>query len=78
MSDPSTSSLLPLSPQILGMLIRSTRKKHGLTLFELAGLCGVGIRFIQELECGKPTVQLGKTLAVCHALGISLTAQSQE
>ena len=39
---------------------------------ELAGAAGVGLRFIVELEGGKPTVQLGKTLQVLFALGCSV------
>jgi hypothetical protein len=39
---------------------------------ELAGVANVGLRFIVELEAGKPTVQLGKTLQVLSALGCSI------
>ena len=39
---------------------------------ELAGAAGVGFRFIVELEAGKPTVQLGKTLQVLSVLGCSI------
>jgi hypothetical protein len=36
----------------------------------LAAAAGVGTRFVVELEAGKPTVQLVKTLAVLEALGL--------
>jgi len=39
---------------------------------ELAGAAGVGIRFVVELEAGKPTAQLGKVLQVLSALGCSV------
>jgi transcriptional regulator with XRE-family HTH domain len=39
---------------------------------ELAGAAGVGLRFIVDLEAGKPTAQIGKTLQVLAALGCSL------
>lgn len=39
---------------------------------QLAGAAGVGVRFVVELEAGKPTVQLGKTLEVLAALGCSV------
>lgn len=60
------------SPAELGALIRSTRKAAGLRQDELAGAAGVGLRFIVDLEAGKPTAQLGKTLEVLAALGCSL------
>ncbi len=34
--------------------------------------CDTGIRFIIDLEKGKPTCQLNKTLHVLHALGMSV------
>jgi len=36
-----------------------------------------GIRFIIDLEKGKPTCQTGKTLQVLHALGLTLDVASQ-
>lgn len=60
------------STQALGAAIRLARKRAGLRQDELAGAAGVGIRFIVELEAGKPTLQLGKALAVLAALGHSL------
>jgi len=56
----------------LGRAIRSQRKADGLTLAEAAGLTNVGIRFLSELENGKPTVRLDKLLRVLSALGIQL------
>ena len=39
---------------------------------ELAGAAGVGVRFVVELEAGKPTAQLSKALQVLSALGCSV------
>ena len=50
-------------------MIRTARTAAGLRQFELAGAAGVGLRFLVELERGKSTVQLGKTLQVLQALG---------
>ena len=61
-----------LTPAAIGALIRKTRKEAGLRQDELAGAAGVGLRFIVDLEAGKPTAQLGKTLQVLSALGCSL------
>ena len=63
----------PLTPATLGALIRRTRKSQGLRQDELAGASGVGLRFIVDLEAGKPTIQLGKALKVLQALGCTLT-----
>ena len=63
------------SAQILGKIIRDKRKQQGATQVEFAGLCGVGVRFISDLENGKPTVELGKTLQVLDNLGLEVTVQ---
>jgi y4mF family transcriptional regulator len=56
----------------IGDFVRTTRKAAGLRQDELAGAVGVGLRFIVDLEAGKPTAQIGKTLQVLAALGCSL------
>ena len=43
------------------------------TQADLALAAGVGLRFIVELEAGKPTVRLEQVLRVVDALGGSLT-----
>ena len=55
----------------IGDIVRTTRKASGLRQVELAGAAGVGLRFIVDLEAGKPTAQIGKTLQVLAALGCS-------
>ncbi|GBE10344.1 helix-turn-helix protein [bacterium BMS3Abin12] len=40
----------------IGRCIRARRKAQGATQAEFAALCGVGVRFISELENGKPTM----------------------
>lgn len=56
----------------LGRTIRQERKSQGLTQAQLAGLCGVGTRFVHDLERGKPSVHLGKTIDVLQTLGLHL------
>lgn len=56
----------------IGQAVRRARKSMGLRQDELAAAAGVGLRFLVELERGKPTVQLGRTLAVLAALGLDL------
>ena len=54
----------------LGTEIRTWRKQLKITQKELAMTCGTGMRFIVDLEKGKPTCQTGKTLQVMQALGL--------
>jgi len=61
-----------LSPAEIGAAVRSVRKAQKLRQDELAGAAGVGLRFVVDLEAGKSTAQLGKTLQVLQALGCSL------
>jgi HTH-type transcriptional regulator/antitoxin HipB len=56
----------------LGAAIRARRKAMKITQKELAMTCGTGLRFIVDLEKGKPTCQLGKTLLVLRSLGLSV------
>ena len=44
----------------IGRFIRENRKAAGLTQEEFAMRSGLGLRFIHELESGKPTVRLDK------------------
>lgn len=63
----------PLTPSDLGALVRRVRKVQGLRQDQLAGVAGVGLRFIVDLEAGKPTIQLGKALKVLEALGCEVS-----
>ncbi len=55
-----------------GALIRHKRKALGLTQDQLAERCGVGLRFIVDLESGKPSCQLGKALTAAAEVGLRL------
>jgi HTH-type transcriptional regulator/antitoxin HipB len=57
------------SPVTLGVTVQAARKRLGLTQPQLALAAGVGVRFVVELEAGKPTLRLEKVLNVLHALG---------
>ena len=56
----------------LGALVRETRKAQGISQEQLAGVANTGVRFVSDLENGKPTVQLDKTIKVLEALGRGL------
>src|SRR3546814_326941 len=63
-----------LDAESLGAAVRRSRKSHGLTQSQLAGLAGTGLRFVSELERGKANVALNKVLAVLAVLGLRLRA----
>ena len=56
----------------LGLIVRRERKAQKLKQAELAAVSGVGIRFVVDLEAGKPTLQLEKVLRVVRTLGCSI------
>ena len=62
----------------LGQMIRIRRQMLKLSQQQLADRAGVGRRFIGELEGGKASVELGRTLAVCRTLGLILTLQAAD
>jgi transcriptional regulator with XRE-family HTH domain len=53
-----------------GSLIRSRRQALNMTQDQLALATGVGRRFLIDLEAGKPSCQLGRSLLVANALGL--------
>lgn len=57
-------------PAEIGDIVRQLRKALKLPQAEAAAMCKVGTRFLSELENGKPTLQLGKTLQVLKAFGL--------
>lgn len=62
----------------IGQAVRDARKALGLRQDALAAAAGVGVRFLVELERGKPTVQLGKVLTVLDALGLEFEVRSRK
>jgi len=44
----------------LGKILRLVRKESGLTQRDAAALCNVSLPFLNGLEQGKPTAQVGK------------------
>lgn len=61
-----------VSTKDIGLLIKTTRKAQGVTQEQLAGVANTGIRFISDLENGKPTIQVNKLLNVLSALGLGM------
>lgn len=61
------------SPKTIAEAVKTSRKTLGVTQRDLALTSGTGMRFIIDLEKGKPTCQLDKVLAVLNTLGITIS-----
>ena len=57
----------------MGISVREARKASGLTQRQLAEACRCGVRFISDLENGKPTIELGKAIRVLNMLSLDVT-----
>jgi y4mF family transcriptional regulator len=63
---------VPDRVQSVGTFVRERRKAKHLTQAELAELAGVGLRFLKELEAGKPTARMDVVNAVLAPFGKQL------
>jgi y4mF family transcriptional regulator len=59
-------------PIALGRIVREARRALRLRQPDLALSAGVGVRFLVDIEKGKPTAQIGKVMQVLAALGIEM------
>lgn len=62
------------TPSAVGAIIRARRKARGLSQLVLAQEADVSRKFVIDLEAGHDRAELGKTMAVMDALGLSLAA----
>ncbi len=65
------------SARELGSVICAERKRQSILQQDLADLSGVSVRFLSDLENGKPTVEFESVMKVLRALGITLLARSR-
>lgn len=56
----------------LGRAIRGRRKAAGLTQSDLADAAGTSLRFVSEVERGKPTARLEGVMRLIAELGLGL------
>lgn len=61
-----------MKKQTLPEFVKQMRKETGLTQIELSEKSGVGLRFIRELEQGKPTLRMDKVNNVLILFGQEL------
>ena len=58
----------------LSGIVKSLRKKNGLTQEDLALKSGVGLCFVRNLEQGKPTLRMDKVDQLLDLFNYELTA----
>jgi transcriptional regulator with XRE-family HTH domain len=73
-----TQAINIANPAELGAALRTARRARGLRLEDAALGAGVGVRFLSELERGKPTARLAETLRVVVSLGLRVTIEDPD
>ncbi len=61
-----------------GKRVRAKRKQLGLTQVQLAEACGVSTTFVSDLERGKQTAELGKSIILANMLGLDVVIIDRE
>ena len=64
----------PAGTATLSAQVKKLREQAGLTQIMLAKRSGVGLRFVRDLEQGKPTVRVDKVNQVLALFGYRLSA----
>nr|WP_318718945.1 helix-turn-helix domain-containing protein [uncultured Treponema sp.] len=61
----------------LGNAIRSRRKELNYTQGYISEITGLSISFLSDLENGKPTAEIGKTIEVINLLGLDILVEAR-
>ena len=61
-----------MTETLLSTTVKQLRKEYHLTQQDLAYKSGVGLRFVRELEQGKPTVRMDKVNQALSMFGCTL------
>lgn len=62
----------------LGKAIKDRRRELGLKQKDVADATGFSVSFISDLENGKPTAELGKSIHIINMLGMDLNVDARE
>ncbi len=54
---------------LIGDYIKKERKERGMTQKEFAEVSGLGLKFVRDLEQGKPTVRMDKVNQALYMFG---------
>ena len=61
----------------LGNAIRSRRKELKYTQNYISKITGLNVSFLSDLENGKPTAEIGKTIEVINLLGLDILVEAR-
>ena len=61
----------------LGNVIRSRRKELKYTQGYISEITGLSVSFISDLENGKPTAEIGKSIEVINLLGLDILVEAR-
>lgn len=61
----------------LGNAIRSRRKELKYTQGHISEITGLSVSFLSDLENGKPTAEIGKTIEVINLLGLDILVEAR-
>lgn len=67
-----------MEPNRISLAVKALRKDYHLTQEDLAFKSGVGLRFLRELEQGKPTVRLDKVNQVLNLFNLEVGVCDKE
>ena len=67
-----------MEPDRISIKVKELRKKYNLTQEDLALKSGVGLRFLRELEQGKPTVRMDKINQVLNLFNLEVGVCDKE
>lgn len=62
----------------LGKVIKDRRKELGLKQKDVADATGFSVSFISDLENGKPTAELGKSIHIINMLGMDINIDARK
>ena len=66
-----------IDSKALGEAIRKRRKELGYTQAYLSDFTGFRVSFISDLERGKATAEIGKTIDLINLLGLDLEVEKR-
>ena len=61
----------------LGQTIRNRRKKLSYTQRYISEITGFSMSFLSDLENGKPTCEIGKTMHLMNLLGLDINVDER-
>ena len=61
----------------LGQAIRNRRKELSYTQKYISEVTGFSMSFLSDLENGKPTCEIGKTLHLINLLGLDINVEAR-